>query len=127
MTKSLRILAAVLTATAPGIAAAGGWSCRLTQDCDLGSACIDLNPTQEAWITDRGEGRLDLEMSGQVSAFAEIARFDNSASFAGSPTRNNVLLLTIHGGGAVALTVHYSTAADVHSNTLRGTCVAEAG
>lgn len=117
--------AAVLAATATGPALADTFICTLAEDCETGEACTTLTPPTTAWLRTADDGRLGYEMGGHTTPLDEIARFDGSTAFAGSPSPNNTVLLTLHTDDTMALTVHYTSPNAVFANTLRGTCLME--
>lgn len=110
------------------LSAPAAWSgeqvCTMVEDCETGALCAPLSPPRTAFLL-LGEAEAVLEMDGQRVTLSEVARFDHATAYAGTPSPNNALLLTLHVGGSMALTVHYVTESAQFSNTLRGTCRTE--
>ena len=120
-------LATLLSEAVAAPTLAESWTCVFDQDCEMGQQCIALSPPRNAWLSADAGGGYSLELDGQVAAIAEAGRFENALSFAGTPSPNNVILLTVHLEGEAALTVHYTSPTAFFANTMRGTCTKEPG
>ena len=103
----------------------GPLACTITQNCDLGQVCSKTALADAARLIPGENGSYSFQMAGHDVTLTEVDRSASSFSLAGSPTRNNTLLLSLHAGGEMAVTIHYASSEGIMINTLRGTCQAE--
>ncbi len=117
------LLALPLLATA---AHAEGWTCRLTDRCVTGDACVQLATPVTASLS-FSDKSLRLSIDGETSDLAQIDATPISDTFFRRIDDRTLAFLTLFRDGTLTLSSHDAAQDTIAATASRGTCTRAVG